>query len=96
MKINESKLRNLVREQIISEMNANRLESKVQFEEGEGVLHVTFGKNGWGLTDEFLQIHDMIHRLSQKYNVYLEKASIDALDDKYDFVFRYDNEHFDD
>ena len=29
-------------------------------------------------------------------NVYLEKADIDALDDKYDFVFSYDNEHFDD
>lgn len=95
MKIKATKLRNLISEAILKEMNANLLDSKVQVEEGDGVLHVSFGKNGWGLTDEFLKIHELVSKLSETNNVYLEKCNIDSLDDTYDFYFTYDNENFD-
>ena len=95
MKIKAAKLRNLISEAILKEMNANLLDSKVQVEEGDGVLHVSFGKNGWGLTDEFLKIHELVSKLSETNNVYLEKCNIDSLDDTYDFYFTYDNENFD-
>lgn len=94
MKIKAAKLRNLISEAILKEMNANLLDSKVQVEEGDGVLHVSFGKNGWGLTDEFLKIHELVSKLSETNNVYLEKCNIDSLDDTYDFYFTYDNENF--
>lgn len=95
MKIKATKLRNLISEAILREMNANLLSSKVQVEEGDGVLHVSFGKNGWGLTDEFLKIHELVSKLSETNNVYLEECKIDALDDKYDFYFKYSDENFD-
>lgn len=95
MKIKATKLRNLISEAILKEMNANLLDSKVQVEEGDGILHVSFGKNGWGLTDEFLKIHELVSKLSETNNVYLEKCKIDSLDDTYDFYFTYDNENFD-
>ena len=95
MKIKATKLRNLISEAILREMNANLLKSKIQVEEGDGVLHVSFGKNGWGLTDEFLKIHELVSKLSETNNVYLEECKIDSLDDKYDFYFKYDNENFD-
>lgn len=93
--LNESKLRKIISEAILKEMNANLLDSKVQVEKGDGVLHVSFGKNGWGLTDEFLKIHELVSKLSETNNVYLEKCNIDSLDDKYDFYFKYYNENFD-
>ncbi len=93
--LNESKLRKIISEAILKEMNANLLVSKMQVEEGDGVLHVSFGKNGWGLTDEFLKIHELVSKLSEKNNVYLEKCNIDSLDDTYDFYFKYSNEYFD-
>ena len=95
MKIKATKLRNLISEAILKEMNANLLDSKVQVEEGDGILHVSFGKNGWGLTDEFLKIHELVSKLSETNNVYLEKCKIDSLDDTYDFYFTYDNENLD-
>jgi hypothetical protein len=95
MKINVTKLRNLISEAILKEMNANLLDSKIQVEKGDGVLHVSFGKNGWGLTDEFLKIHELVSKLSETNNVYLEKCKIDSLDDKYDFYFKYSDENFD-
>lgn len=95
MKIKAAKLRNLISEAILREMNANLLKSKIQVEEGDGVLHISFGKNGWGLTDEFLKIHELVSKLSETNNVYLEECKIDSLDDKYDFYFKYDNENFD-
>lgn len=88
-------MRKIISEAILKEMNANLLVSKMQVEEGDGVLHVSFGKNGWGLTDEFLKIHELVSKLSETNNVYLEECKIDALDDTYDFYFKYDNEYFD-
>lgn len=91
----EPQLRKLVREMLIKEMDANLLDPKVDVEEGDGYVHVSFGKNGWGLTDEFLKIHEVVSRISRNNNIYLEKCQIDPLDDKYDFYFKYDNENFD-
>ena len=91
----EPYLRQLVREAIVNEMDANLLDPKVNVEEGDGYVHVSFGKNGWGLTDEFLKIHEVVSKISRNNNIYLEKCQIDPLDDKYDFYFKYDNENFD-
>ena len=96
MKVKKSYLQKLISESIINEMNANNLVSKVSVEQGNGVLKISFGKNGWGLSDGFLKIHEIIQKLSQNYNVYLEKCNIDSLDDVYDFIFHYDNKHFND
>ena len=98
--ISESRLRKLIREALINEMNANKLSSDIQVkddrhEEG-GTIKITFGKNGWGLTDELIKIGNIVHKLSQRYNIYLDECKIDKLDDVYDFVFHYDNEHFED
>lgn len=100
MKIKESKLRKIISEEIVNqvllyEMDANLLDSHVEVEEGDGYVHISFGKNGWGLTDEFLQIHEIVSKLSKSNNIYLEKCDIDALDDTYNFYFRYSNENFD-
>lgn len=94
--ISESRLRKMIRKALINEMNANNLVSKIKVEQGDGVLKISFGKNGWGLSDEFLKIHEIIQKLSQKYNVYLEKCFIDSADDVYDFIFHYDDKHFND
>lgn len=91
----ESKLREFARRALLNEMDANLLDSHVNVEEGDGYVHISFGKNGWGLTDEFLQIHEIVSKLSKSNNIYLEKCNIDALDDVYDFYFRYSNENFD-
>ena len=96
MKAKISTIKKLIAEAILNEMNANFLDSKVNVEVGDGRVKISFGKNGWGLSDEFLKIHNIIHKLSQSNNVYLEKCFVDTIDDKYDFVFSYDNEHFND
>lgn len=48
---------------------------------------VEFGKNGLGLTDEFLQIHNIISELSKQGYVYLSDVFVDELDDVYDMTF---------
>ena len=98
--ISESRLRKLIRKAIINEMNANKLSSDIQVkddrhEEG-GTLTISFGKNGWGLTDELIKIGNIVHKLSQQYNIYLDECKIDKLDDVYDFIFHYDNKNFED
>ena len=81
-------------------MDANKLPSSVTINRQEtdngGIITVEFGKNGWGLTDEFGKINDIIHELSHSYNVYLDKCDVDIIDDTYTFVFSYTNEHFND
>lgn len=89
MKIKESQLRKIISEAIIQEMDANLLQSKFEVESGDGKLHVSFGKNGWGLTDEFLKIHEIVSRISHHANIYLEECKIDPVDDVYDFYFKY-------
>lgn len=96
MKIKKSHLNAIISEAILKEMNANKLPSKIKVKDKDGELVISFGKNGWGLSDEFLKIHEIIQKLSQKYNVYLEKCKIDPLDDVYDFIFNYDDKHFND
>lgn len=93
--LKESDIRGIIRRTPLNEMDANLLDSKVNVEDGDGYVHVSFGKNGWGLTDEFLKIHEVVSEISKNNNIYLEKCQIDPLDDTYDFYFRYDNENFD-
>lgn len=65
-------------------MNANLLDSNVK---EDARITFTFGKNGWGLSDEFISIGKRIKELSQSNNVYLKEAIIDTTDDVYDLVF---------
>lgn len=65
-------------------MNANDLVSKIKITQS---ISFSFGKNGWGLSDEFISIGNRIKELSKHYNVYLVDAKIDALDDIYNLVF---------
>ena len=96
MKVKQSYLKKIIFESILKEMDANKLPSKIQVHDKDGELIISFGKNGWGLTDEFLKIHEIVHKISQTNNIYLEKVFVDSSDDVYDFYFRYDNEHFND
>ena len=66
-------------------MNANELVSKM---EETQTITFSFGKNGWGLSDEFISIGKRIKELSENYNVYLIRAQIDSLDDVYDLTFK--------
>ena len=71
----------------LNEENANDLESKVKKKKGmNDKITYSFGKNGWGLSDELLKIGKDIKKLSKNNNVYIEKAIIDALDDVYDIT----------
>lgn len=65
-------------------MNANDLISRML--ETKQVTF-SFGKNGWGLSDEFISIGNRIKELSEHNNVYLKDAIIDTPDDVYDLVF---------
>ena len=47
----------------------------------------TFGKNGGGLTTEFIKIGERIADLSKTNHVYLADAKIDVLDDTYTLTF---------
>lgn len=47
----------------------------------------SFGKNGNGLSDEFLELGNIIYSLSKDNNVYLRDSNIDTLDDVYDLSF---------
>ena len=96
MKTKISHIKNLIAEAIINEMNANNLPSDISVKDDGDKLIISFGKNGWGITDEFLKIHKIIYPLSQKNNVYLEECKVDTLDDVYTFIFSYDDEHFND
>lgn len=98
--ISESKLRKMIRKALINEMNANKLSSDVKVENKKssqgGTLKVSFGKNGWGITDELIKIGKIVHKISQQFNIYLDECKIDKMDDVYDFVFHYDNKNFED
>lgn len=65
-------------------MNANDLVSKMLETQ---TITFSFGKNGWGLSDEFISIGNRIKELSQTNNVYLVDAKIDTMDDVYDLTF---------
>lgn len=96
MKVKESCLRKLISEAILNEMNANELPSDINVEDDtKGNLHISFGKNGWGLSDEFLKIHEIVSKISQSNNIYLKSVKTDSLDDVYDFYFTYDSKDFD-
>lgn len=97
MKIKQSQLKKLISEAILKEMNANKLPSNIHVKDNKkGSLHISFGKNGWGLSDEFLKIHEIVSKISQANNIYLEKVNLDPLDDVYDFQFKYNNKNFED
>ena len=84
--------------QYILEMNANELPSDIKVDDNreKGVLTISFGKNGWGLSDEFAKIDKVVKKISQEYNIYLDECKLDPVDDVYDFIFHYDNKHFND
>lgn len=54
----------------------------------DGRFVYSFGKNGPGLSDELLKIGKFVKDLSKDNYIYLENATIDALDDVYDLTFR--------
>ena len=54
----------------------------------DGTLVYSFGKNGQGLSDEFIQIGNLINQLSKDNHIYLEESFIDACDDVYDLKFK--------
>ena len=81
----------------ILEMDANKLPANIKVDDDQnGTLIISFGKNGWGLSTELIRIGEIVHKISKEYNIYLKECKIDELDDVYDFVFNYDNKHFDD
>lgn len=84
--------------QYILERDANTLPSDISVDDDKdkGVLKISFGKNGWGLSDEFIKIGKIIQEYSKKNNIYIEKCTIDTLDDVYDITLGYSNEHFND
>jgi len=84
--------------QYILERDANTLPSDISVDDDKdkGVLKISFGKNGWGLSDEFIKIGKIIQEYSKKNNIYIEKCTIDTLDDVYDITLSYSNEHFND
>lgn len=84
--------------QYILERDANTLPSdiKINDDKDKGILTISFGKNGWGLSDELIKAGQIIQEYSKTNNVYISKCFIDELDDVYDFVFSYDNKHFND
>ena len=53
----------------------------------EGTMTYSFGKNGQGLSDEFIQIGELINTLSKDNHIFIEDAFIDACDDVYDLKF---------
>lgn len=84
--------------QYILERDANTLPSDITVDDDKkkGILKISFGKNGWGLSDEFIKIGKVIQEYSKKNNIYIRKCFIDELDDVYDIELVYTNEHFND
>lgn len=52
-------------------------------------IMIHFGKNGLGLTDEFITIGKFIERLSKTAFVYITETFIDSVDDVYDIKLHY-------
>ena len=84
--------------QYIAERDANTLPSDITVDDDKekGILKISFGKNGWGLSDEFIKIGKVIQEYSRQNNIYIKKCTIDTLDDVYDIELEYSNDHFDD
>ena len=53
------------------------------------LIYINFGKNGLGLTTDFIEIGKFIERLSQTSFVYIHSTFIDELDDVYTIVLHY-------
>ena len=53
----------------------------------KGELVYSFGKNGQGLSDEFLKIGQLINMLSDENRIYLTESFVDSPDDVYDMRF---------
>ena len=84
--------------QYILERDANTLPSDITVDDDKkkGILKISFGKNGWGLSDEFIKIGKIVQEYSRRNNIYIKKCIIDTLDDVYDIELVYTNEHFND
>lgn len=53
----------------------------------EGKINFSFGKNGLGLSDELVNIGNLIKLLSKDNYVYMVDSFVDACDDVYDLKF---------
>ena len=84
--------------QYILERDANTLPSDITVDDDKekGILTISFGKNGWGLSDELIKIGKVVQEYSRQNNIYIKKCIIDTLDDVYDIELEYSNKHFDD
>ena len=76
----------IVNDNSLNEMNANELDSKVQVKRCDDKVQYSFGKNGWGISDELIKIGKDIKKLSKDNNVYIDDVFIDSADDVYDIT----------
>ena len=53
----------------------------------KGKINFSFGKNGLGLSDEFIKIGELINFLSKDNYIYMTDSFIDTCDDVYDLKF---------
>jgi hypothetical protein len=53
----------------------------------KGEMNFSFGKNGLGLSDEFLELGKVIALLSEDNYIYMKESFIDNCDDVYDLKF---------
>lgn len=61
----------------------------IKFDEESSILTIYFGKNGQGITSEFLEINNVLDTYTDKFTIYLmEDSFIDTLDDVYEFKFK--------
>lgn len=72
----------------LNEMNANELPSEIKKEKDGDEIKYSFGKNGWGLSDELVKIGKDIKKMSKENNVYINDVNIDTLDDVYDITIK--------
>ena len=53
----------------------------------KGEMNFSFGKNGLGLSDEFLELGKLIALLSEDNHIYIKESFIDTCDDVYALKF---------
>lgn len=71
----------------LNEMNANELDSSVTKKTLDGgKITYSFGKNGWGLSDELIKVGKDIKKMSKENNIYIDDVFIDSVDDVYDIT----------
>ena len=90
-RIREERLSRGITQEQLAEMADISLNFMSLIENGKTIgktINVEFGKNGWGLTGEFLEIHKIVSELSKQGYVYLSSVFVDELDDVYEMTFK--------